>query len=219
MAALTTAEALKPRRTLKLFKGGEFLDIIPKEFGAWRTDSAGEIVIPKTPGSLADRLYSSSVARTYVNNNNRAPVMLLIAYGAAQSDLLQLHRPEACYPAIGFNLTHRRLIQLPLVEGATSIPAVELTARSGQRVEDIVYWARLGEFLPQTAGQQRRDRLSAAMQGYVGDGVLVRASALRSGVSPEFEQVAQFLGDLTKAMSNENRKALIGTERAATMRN
>ncbi|WP_164852732.1 exosortase-associated protein EpsI, V-type [Novosphingobium umbonatum] len=218
-AALGGAQALKPRRMVNLLDGPELDPVIPRKFGRWTTDFDTEIVAPKVPGSLEDKLYSEIVSHTFRDTAGKLPsVMLLIAYGRSQSDLLQLHRPESCYPAVGFSISNRKLIDMSLPKGQ-NLPAVEMTATAGDRVEDIVYWSRLGEFFPQTAGQQRRDRLKAAMQGYVGDGALVRASTLRGADNntPYFPALQSFFGDLVQGMPNAQRKVLIGTDRAKAL--
>ena len=143
--------------------------------------------------------------------------MLLIAYGAAQSDLLQLHRPESCYPAIGFSISNRSLVDIAMPAGV-KVPGVHLTATAQERVEDISYWARLGEYLPQTAGDQRQDRLRTALQGYIADGILVRASMIRNGSAPNYAKLDAFLGDLLSSLDPAKRPALIGSARAKAMR-
>ncbi|MGD9812247.1 MAG: exosortase C-terminal domain/associated protein EpsI, partial [Sphingobium sp.] len=159
IAAVGVAELLRPRTVAALKGKHKLADIIPRRFVGWTSTDSSDIVIPKVPDSLADRLYSDMVGRIYspVDDDKVQPkIMLLAAYGAAQTDMLQLHRPESCYPAIGFTITHRRLVNIPLSR-KVMLPAVELTAVSGDRVEDIVYWTRLGEYRPQTSGAQRRD--------------------------------------------------------------
>jgi EpsI family protein len=220
-AALGGAEYLRPRKTIKLLRDGEAMkSVIPARFDEWSLGEGGDIVLPETPGSLASRLYSDRVARTY----RRGPmdqgddVMLLAAYGAAQSDVLQLHRPEVCYPAVGFLITMRRLFDLPVAEGVT-VPAVMLSARSGTRIEDVVYWTRLGEGLPQTASDQRWARLKTAMQGYVGDGVLVRSSIVRTDPDADgFATLTRFMSEMILATKAVDRAALIGTSRAQALR-
>lgn len=218
-AALGAAEYLRPRRILRLFPQDDIGLIIPESFGRWRRFIGGQVLTPPTEGSLADQLYAETVQRIYHDDSNASPVMLLVAYGPAQSDLLQLHRPESCYPAFGFTIRQRALFAMPVGPATSSvpgIPAVRLTATLGGRIEDVVYWARLGERLPQTAGEQRADRLRIAMQGYVADGVLVRASALREdGAGPQHGRVQTFLQDMLRAVPAADLKALIGTSRAA----
>jgi EpsI family protein len=221
-AALGGAEYLRPRKTLKLLRDGEAMkSIIPSRFDGWSLGGDGDdIVLPETPGSLASRLYDDRVARTYRRGPAEQPddVMLLAAYGVAQSDVLQLHRPETCYPAVGFLIVTRRLFSLPVAEGV-SVPAVMLSAKSGARIEDVVYFTRLGEALPQTAGDQRWARLQTAMQGYVGDGVLVRASMVRTDPDVEgFATLTRFMSEMILAIKAADRAALVGSPRAQALR-
>lgn len=212
-AVLGASEWLRPREKLVLMPEGKKLaDIVPTRVGGWLVGEGGDIVIPRTEGSLASRLYSDQLARLYKDPNEVLPdIMVLIAYGGAQSDVLQLHRPEVCYPAIGFQIIDRNFQDIPLPSGS-AVPAVGLTARGGERVEDILYWTRLGNALPRTAGEQRSDRLMAAMQGYVGDGVLVRASSVRTDGTSRIPQLTRFLEALVASLDASGRKALLGNE-------
>lgn len=215
--ALGTAEWLRPRRQLLLLPAGATLAaIIPERFGGWREDQGGGVVTPPTEGSLADRLYDEQLVRSYADNDSATSIMLLATYGRAQSDGLQLHRPESCYPAVGFAIVERRLSAVTVAPGVT-VAAVSLSARLGDRHEDIVYWTRLGEALPQTAGDQRSARLAAAVAGYVGDGVLLRASAVRVDDAPQFDRINRFLRDLVLAVAPDKRAALIGTAPARAL--
>src|SRR5258705_175345 len=86
-----------------------------------------------------------------------------------------------------------------------------LTVPLDSRVEDIVYFPRAGEFLPRTEGEQRRDRLQAAMTGTVGDGLLLRASSIRDDSGEDrFQQVNDFLIVLLRSMSPTERTVLLG---------
>lgn len=211
-AALAGAEWLRPRRSFSLMGKTSLASLIPTRFGDWAVEPGGEIVVPRTPGSLADTLYGAQVTRSYRHRDGGAPVMLLAAHGDSQSDLLQLHRPESCYPAIGFSISERHMKPVR-VRAAVAVPAVAMNARAPGRVEDVLYWTRLGDFLPTTASEQRRDRLKTAMSGFVADGILVRASAIR-GEAPAYAMLAQFLADLVVGVAPGHRPALIGTERA-----
>lgn len=210
------AEFLRPRATLRLLGDIKIGSIIPRRMANWSAEDGGDIVIPKTPGSLTDRLYSESVARTYSRTDGQDTIMLLIAYGQEQSDSLQLHRPETCYPAIGFSITERHFIEIPLLSAAP-VPGIALTAVSGERTEDIVYWTRLGEYLPRTADEQRRDRLATVMQGLIADGVLIRASMLRTDKQPGYDMLINFLSTLVTTMAPSARKALVGSTRGKAM--
>lgn len=214
VAALGVAEALRPRRIVTLKeRPGKLADMIPRRFGDWQSAEGGDIVVPRTPDSLSDQLYGDVLTRMYspVNALASANIMLLVAYGRSQTDALQLHRPESCYPAVGFTISGRRLVDIPLTRNA-AIPGVELTAENAGRVEDIIYWSRLGEYLPQTAGDQRRDRLKTAMQGIVPDGILVRCSMTRTGPQPRFNELLAFLSGLMTVINPVDRRVMIGTE-------
>lgn len=216
IVALGGAEALRPRTEIALLGDAKLSDVLPMRFGAWSAEEGGDIVVPKVPGSLADTLYNDQVVRRYMNGVTGMGIMFLAAYGRAQTDVLQLHRPESCYPAIGFAITQRQFEDVTIAPGV-AVPAVALTAAAGDRTEDIVYWTRLGEYLPRTASDQRRDRLLTAMRGYVGDGILVRASALRRpGAQPLYGAINEFLADLVKAAPSKRRQALVGTQIAGS---
>ncbi len=212
LAAVGGSELLRPHKVVKLKDETKLADLVPRRFDHWTSEDGGEIVLPKTPNSLSSRLYSDTVARIYspIDGETNPPVMLVIAYGSAQNDLLQLHRPESCYPAVGFSVTHRRLAYIPLGR-RVMLPGVELTALNSERTEDIVYWTRLGEYLPQTAAEQRSDRFKTAMQGIVSDGMLVRCSTLRTGAEPQFKALYGFISELVNSINPLDRKAFIGT--------
>ncbi len=211
IAVLGTAELLRPRQKLTLMPSGQKLkDIVPSNVSVWSRANGGDIVVPRTEGTLATRLYSDQLARAYQDPSGSEPeIMVLVAYGSAQSDVLQLHRPEICYPALGFEITERNFVNIS-VRAGKSVPAVALTARQGSRVEDIIYWTRLGNTLPQDASQQRADRLDAAIAGYIPDGVLFRASAIRSGEAPTFQALTRFMSQLVDSLQPSARLALLG---------
>jgi len=210
-AALATAEFLRPRRLLTLMPSGRKLsDLVPRTLPGFSEGGSGDVVIPRTEGTLNARLYSDELARIYHPPGHRdEAVMMLIAYGPAQTDLLQLHRPEVCYPALGFEVSGNR--SLTLAGGsAGTIPAVALTATSGNRIEDVIYWTRIGTDLPRDFHEQTWDRLRQSVEGVIGDGTLVRASAIRGDSGPQFDKVARFLEALVAAMPVDARPVLIG---------
>ena len=169
-AALGTAEWLRPREMRLLLPANEKItNIVPLHFGSWQAGGGGDIVLPDVKDSLASMLYSDRVARSYRETAGHTvhDVMLLIAYGRSQSDTLQLHRPETCYPATGFAVTFHQLTELPIADGV-SLPAVMLTAEAGDRVEDIIYWTRLGEKMPRTLTEQRATVRDGAPRLYRG---------------------------------------------------
>ena len=210
VGAVGIAELLRPRRRLMFKPEGTSLgDLVPVRLPGFEPAESDDIVLPRTEGSLASQLYGDQLARGYRPTAGLSSrIMLLVAYGSTQSDLLQLHRPETCYPAIGFEITRRSPIELSTPAG--SIPAVALTAQAGDRVEDIVYWTRVGTSLPRSWSEQNWDRFHAALSGYVSDGALVRASAVRIGGQPVDGEVSGFLRALATALPKGGRLALLG---------
>jgi EpsI family protein len=142
--------------------------------------------------------------------------MTLLAYGGQQTDDLQLHRPEICYPAFGFALTRNEAINLPIVDGV-GVPARRLIAQSDDQKESVIYWSRIGEYLPTSSAQQREDRLRISLAGVVPDGLLSRFSTVTDDPADAWKVLETFIPALIRAVPAKYRKVLIGTERARSM--
>jgi len=215
LAAAAGAEALRPHRKVILLKGGKLDALLPRKFGDWSAEASSGLVSPDQAGQLAKSLYSEIIERIYHDEQSGAAVMVLAAYGDTQSDLLQLHRPESCYPAVGFALESSRPTQVLLRNGAR-IPAREVVALADDRRENILYWTRIGERLPQSANEQRTARFRNAVEGFVADGILFRCSAL--GPSEDcFRILNAFVPALMNATPPVIRPALLGSRLAQQM--
>jgi EpsI family protein len=216
LAAAAGAAVLRPRDHLLLLPDGRKLeDVVPKTLGPWKKVDSDSFVLPKTPGSLADRLYNQTLSRFYVAQN-QMPVMLVIAYGAMQNDLLQLHRPETCYAAVGFTITDSHVANVSLAENA-KLPVRQLTAVSESRVEPIVYWTRIGDDLPTDGREQRVVKLRQQMRGYLADGVLVRMSTVVEPSPEVFAELGVFARTMINALHPKDRPALIGRPLASKL--
>lgn len=209
LAAAGAAHALTPRGTMSLANGKKIADMIPPQFGDWRERKTNAIVTPQAEDSLVSRLYSETVGRLYETPSGDF-VMMLIAYGDTQNDLLQLHRPEVCYPAFGFNVVNSRATPLPLMTD-TAIPGRAMLATSRDRLEQIAYWTRIGEYLPVSNGDQRVAKLRTEFQGSVPDGVLVRLSNLVPDDAAALALNRRFAREMIAAIAPADRPALIGT--------
>lgn len=213
LVAAGGAAALQPRDRLVLLGDRKLEDVVPERFGEWQYVKSDALVVPKAKGSLADRLYSQTLSRLYQSPNN-IPMMLLIAYGEVQNDLLQLHRPEVCYTAVGFTISRSEATNVALRPG-TLLPVRELTARNETRVEPIVYWTRIGDDLPISGQEQRWVKLRQQMHGYLSDGILVRISTLVEPEPAVFAEIARFVRALITAMAPADRAVMIGRPLAA----
>jgi EpsI family protein len=213
LAAAGAAYGLHPRRRLTLLSEGKLADVVPLTLDGWSAENVDSLVQPKTEGELAATLYSEMVGRIYHEASTGNAIMMLIAYGDTQSDLLQLHRPESCYPAVGFRLVSSEPARLPLLGGG-SLPIRKVVAEASSRRENILYWARLGEYLPDSAGEQRKVRLKTAMAGLIPDGALVRFSMIDSDAENSFKILENFVPKLLASIAPKSRAALVGTELA-----
>jgi EpsI family protein len=216
VAAGGAAFALKPHRRVSLLGHAKLQNIVPASFGEWNSVDVGDLVAPKAEGGLAAKLYDEMVGRIYSQTPTGAQVMMLLAHGDTESDELQLHRPETCYPAFGFEISQSARGMLPL-SGSVQLPVRRLVASAPGRQENILYWSRLGEYFPVDGIGQRLDRLRTSMGGYVADGLLARFSAMGSDPKEAFTLVDAFVPALLKAVHADARRALIGTHLAVGM--
>ncbi len=208
LAGAGAAAALTPRERLNLLGNAKLEAAIPQSFAGWKELPSSALVLPKpTPGSLADRLYDQTVSRVYESDTD-VPVMMVIAYGSTQSDQLQLHRPEVCYTAVGFEISNSRRVDVPV--GRAQIPARALLATTDQRREEILYWTRIGDSLPTNGAEQREMKFEHELRGLIADGVLVRLSTV---VPEDIDAVAglkRFARALILAVPAPVRPALVG---------
>lgn len=211
------ALALTPRRTLDLLGDGDLEKLVPKTIGPWSVTPSNAMILPEaTEGSLADRLYSQTVSRLYLAESE-IPVMLVIAYGSTQSDQLQLHRPEVCYRAFGFEVTDSRAVRIP-VAPPDMLPARELVARTNERTEPILYWTRIGDHLPASSREQRIMKLRSEIAGYIADGVLVRMSTVGDPDPAKFAALERFAKAMLDATDPRGLPALVGRPLASAFK-
>ena len=206
-----------PRQRMSLLGKAKLEELVPRAFGSWSELPSTGVVVPQSDDSLAAQLYAQTVTRTFINNADNTGVMALFAYGDTQSDQLQLHRPEVCYPAFGFSVVESLPTNLALQNGGI-IPARRLTAQSAMRTEHIAYWTRIGEFLPQSGKEQRAAKLRTAFQGIIPDGILVRISNLQPTPDAGFAVNQRFVAELVAAMPKQGLPALVGSQIARQVR-
>lgn len=213
VAGAGAGAALKPRHEVRLLQSGKLADSVPTKFGDWMSEDTGDPYAVNGEGTLSAKLYNELLVRQYISVSRGLGVTVLFAYGGRQSDELQLHRPEVCYPAFGFNLVRNEPVDLRVGRSAL-IPARRLAAESNNNRESIVYWSRMGELIPQDGGQQRAARLKIAMQGIIPDGLLCRFST--GGGTPERDWgvLGGFVNELLLATAPSHRAVLVGSERA-----
>jgi len=211
--AAGAAYALKPSRRVSLLEQATVDEIVPRQVGKWTARDVGNLVAPVSLNSLEAKLYGEVVERVYRDASSQSEIMMLMAHGDTQTNDLQLHRPEVCYPAFGFEILTNLPAQLKL-PAAQAIPVRRIIAEVPGRRETILYWTRLGEFMPIDGAEQRFDRLKTAMEGYIVDGLLARFSSVGPDSQSLFAALEQFVPALISAVPADKRSALIGTPRA-----
>ena len=214
MLAAGAAYALSPHRHVSLLGNRRLDAIIPRTFAGWTSRDVSDLVAPKED-SLASKLYGETVGRVY-SNNGPVQIMMLLAHGGTQNDDLQLHRPEICYPFFGYAIAKDAAVQLPVGAGVM-LPCRSLVAEAPDRRETIVYWTRLGEYLPLDRRQQQFDRLQTAIHGEIADGLLYRLSVGGGDPDAAAGVIQAFIPQLIRAVAPANRAVLVGTERAAKL--
>lgn len=182
--------------------------LIPTEFGDWKElpQTSRQIVNPQQTAIL-DEIYSETLSRVYANASG-ATIMLSLAYGANQSRDLQIHRPEVCYAAQGFQIVSTDKTDIRTSVG--NIPAMHLVAKLGQRNEPITYWVRIGDKVVRGNLEQGFARLDYGLNGMVADGILFRVSSVSSEVDNAFITQRRFIDDLLKAVPEPTKNYLLG---------
>lgn len=207
LGTAAVANALVPTEEMDLLGSAELENVIPKQIGGWEFFSKSGLVVPPED-ELSDALYAQVLTRVYLADG-RLPIMLLIAQSPAQDGVLQLHRPEVCYPFGGYTLSGSRLHEVEL-RGRSSIPTRVFTASGPSRIEQLLYWTRIGSELPLTWLQQRLAVAGANFRGQIPDGVLVRISAIAPDQSA-VRDLDAFAKALIGSVSGPTRNALIGS--------
>lgn len=186
---------------------GSLEQLIPDEIGPWTRSITGGYDIPRGE-EAGSRSYDEVLTRYYTSSGNLS-VMLLIAYGRAQTGSTQLHRPEVCYSAAGFRLKHWPNVRIKL-DGGRDIPARHLTAAAAGRIEQILYWSRVGDDFPLGSMQQRWAVIRQALHGHSPDGALVRISAISNEPARTLEILRSFARALVTSVEPASAALLAG---------
>ena len=207
-SALTGALTPKPR-VLQPHEQFSLEQMIPQRFGDWRIDPS---VVPLAPDpeqqSMLEKIYDQTLSRTYINSQGQR-VMLSIAYGGDQSKALQLHLPEVCYVAQGFQM--QKDAEDSLTTRFGELPVKRLVARLHERNEPITYWITIGEHAARAGIQQKLRRLAYGLSGEIPDGMLVRVSTIQSNETQAYGVQDRFVAEMLGVMAPRDRTRLLGS--------
>lgn len=206
VAGVVNARLPEPNRSP--LEEGELDALMPDQVGQWTFASKSGLVLPPDD-ALSNRLYDNLVTRLYFNPAGET-VMFLMAYNNLQDGVIQIHRPEICYPAGGFDLTPTRDVEVDL-PGGSAIPAQGFAALSRTRDETILYWTRVGDEFPRRWSEQRLTVAKENLRGVIPDGMLARVSSIGGEVDREMPKLESFVGELYAVAPPKLRGLLFGS--------
>ena len=184
----------------------ELSEKIPAEIGIWREATLDDVVLPPQT-STSREAYESLVMRRYTSSFGLS-VDFVAAYQPIHSMSSQVHRPEICYPASGFSIKKVEDRIMSLDSGA--IPTRFFRAKRGERIEDVLFWTRIGEKFPATLSQQRKLIAVSALKRKFSDGVLVRVSTQSTGAKIGSDLLIDFVRSLEVSLDSPTRELFFG---------
>lgn len=205
MSAATLARM--PVASQDRLRKGEIDKLVPRTIADWTYATSNGVVLPP-PDSLSDRLYDN-VSTSLYTSETRPAVMLLLAYSAVQDGMLQLHRPEFCYSASGYQLSPTNNLNLVNSTGKP-IGGNSFEAASSGMVETVVYFTRIGHTFPQSWIEQRTSVLRANLNRVVPDGLLVRVSVAGLSRAEAMETLSGFLTEFDRVSPPKLKTILFG---------
>lgn len=205
LGAAALAYARKPREHEQWLGTAKLDTLVPGAFAGWRYQTSSGLVLPP-PDQLRDAIYSELLTRTYMREDGTG-VMLLIAYSKAQDGVLQVHRPEVCYPASGYTLTRVDPAQIHLARNL-EVSGRYIVAENEARREQLIYWTRLGSHFPTRWAEQRLAVIRENLAGIIPDGVLVRISSVAPGDA--LPLLEGFAASMFASVNAQMRRVLVG---------
>jgi EpsI family protein len=211
IGAPTLAHVMRP--TERIADQGPKIDLeamIPKQFGDWHmSDTGTSLAVNPQQAEMIGRIYSQTLNRTYTNANGYR-IMLSIAYGGDQSDSMQVHKPEVCYPAQGFAVLEGSTGILTTAAGP--IPVKRMLAQQGTRYEPVTYWTTIGNQTVSGSLQKKLVEMKYGVTGKIPDGLLFRMSSIDRDARAAYLHQEAFASQLIEALPAENLRRLTGIQ-------
>lgn len=186
-----------------------YANMLPDHFGDWqRSDLGVQAVVNPVQSEMLERIYSETVAASYIQKSTGRVMILSIAYGRNQSSDTQLHTPEMCYGSQGFKVGDSQVAHLGTPWG--SLPVRQVPTSIGSRSEPLTYFVRNSRRVTTDSSLSRNlARMEVALRGYIGDGLLVRVSEITTR-DDAFAMQSMFLGEFLAALTPAQRELYIG---------
>ena len=210
-AASVTGAAMVPTKRMAAMRGPfKLADLVPTAFGDWHVNNnvVSGIVDPETAAML-NRLYSQLLDRVYLDRSGYQ-IMVSIAYGDDQADdSVQLHYPEVCYPAQGFQVNSNHVDSIRLPEGDIRVRRLE-TKFTDTRFEPVTYWTVIGDQQSLGGWDRKVAEIRRGLRGEIVDGLLFRVSSIDRNTANAFAMQDAFVRAIVGAMSPRARLQLAG---------
>ncbi len=214
MMLVSAALAVALRPTISLADERALINLkvmVPQVFGDWRERLGGvaQIIDPRTQQML-NEAYSETLTRTYIDKNGYQ-IMLSIAYGKNQSDALQLHKPESCYPAQGFQLIDKQANSLTASE--IVLPTTRLLTKLNLRTEPVTYWTVVGDHATKSGIDKKLTEMRYSLRNRIPDGMLIRVSSIDGDSARAYQIQDAFAQQMLAAINPQYRDRFAGTRR------
>ena len=195
----------KPDTRLDYLGGQKLERLVPKTIGKWNFVAASGLVVPPDD-QLLRAVYSQLLTRIYWDGQNPA-VMLLIAQSSSQTGFLQIHRPETCYTAGGYQISS--VSSHPIATGSGRLQALTMDATAGGPTEHVVYWTRIGDRMPTSWKEQKLAVAEQNLRGIIPDAILVRVSSVSEDREAALATIDKFVGEMLASIHPTMRRVFI----------
>ena len=211
LLAMITAQILTPVERMSTQRQQfDIRRIVPQQFGSWSlVVNANTGVVDPELRSKVESAYSQIISRTYRDASGHE-VMLSIAYGGDQEDMMQVHRPEVCYVAQGFSMQDRGTRKISTAHG--TVKAKLLLAKQAERIEPITYWIKIGDAIAVNGVAWRIERIRYGLSGSIPDGLLFRVSSIGGDIRQQYQIQALFIQALAASLTAEQYKQILGKD-------
>jgi EpsI family protein len=195
----------QPRIKIDYLGKEKLEDLVPKTIGRWEFVTASGLVIPPED-DFEKTLYSQVLTRVY-SDNRGSPIMLLLAQNGGQTGFLQIHRPEVCYTAGGYQIS--AVTPHPIRVGPITVPANRMDASAGGPTEHVIYWTRVGNKVPASWRQQKLAVAEQNLKGLIPDAILVRVSTVNDDAEAALSNIDEFIRAMLQSIPPSRRSVFI----------
>jgi EpsI family protein len=202
---------LRPTASLADERGRTDLEMmLPKVIGEWQEQpNLSFAVINPEQKQMLETLYSDTLSRTYVNPEGYK-IMLSIAYGKTQRDGMEMHKPDICYPAQGFEILNKGVVSFELRASEKMMKVNKMVTKNRDRMEPLIYWTLVGTQIFNSRLEKKYYEFTYAMRNKVADGMLVRVSSIDADTTHAFDMQSRFVKQMYSVTSDKTNVRLFG---------